>query len=136
MWPGKERNMELKAGIKNTGEVVVTRELCAAQVGSGLLDVYATPMMIALMENVASTGVAEYLEEGQDTVGTKINVDHVSATPIGMKVTVEAELVEVDRRRLVFSVKAFDEAGLIGEGTHERFIIDNEKFFSKAQGKL
>ncbi|MCR4842436.1 MAG: thioesterase family protein [Eubacterium sp.] len=115
---------------------MVTRELCAAQVGSGLLDVYATPMMIALMENVASTGVAEYLEEGQGTVGTKINVDHVSATPIGMKVTVEAELVEVDRRRLVFSVKAFDEAGLIGEGTHERFIIDNEKFFSKAQGKL
>ena len=69
-------------------------------------------------------------------MGTKINMDHVSATPVGMKVTVETELTEVDRRRLVFSVKAYDEAGLIGEGTHERFIIQNEKFLGKAQAKL
>ncbi len=126
----------MEVGIKGTKTITVTEELTAAKVGSGLLEVYATPMMIALMENVASESVAPYLEEGTGTVGTKINVDHVSATPVGMEVRVETELVEVDRRRLVFSVKAYDEAGLIGEGVHERFVIKNESFFAKAQGKL
>ncbi len=126
----------METGIKGTRTVVVTDEMTAEHVGSGMLPVYATPEMIALVENVASNSVAPYLEEGTGTVGTKINMDHVSATPVGMKVTVETELTEVDRRRLVFSVKAYDEAGLIGEGTHERFIIQNEKFLGKAQAKL
>lgn len=126
----------LEAGIKGTGFVEVVRENTAAAVGSGMLEVFATPMMIALMEKTACESVAPYLEEGSGTVGTELNVKHVAATPIGMQVTCETELVEVDGRRLVFHVKASDEAGLIGEGTHERFIINNEKFQSKANGKL
>ena len=126
----------LEAGIKGTGSVEVVRENTAAAVGSGMLEVFATPMMIALMEKTACESVAPYLEEGSGTVGTELNVKHVAATPIGMQVTCETELVEVDGRRLVFHVKASDEAGLIGEGTHERFIINNEKLQSKANGKL
>ena len=126
----------LEAGIKGAGSVEVVRENTAAAVGSGMLEVFATPMMIALMEKTACESVAPYLEEGSGTVGTELNVKHVAATPIGMQVTCETELVEVDGRRLVFHVKASDEAGLIGEGTHERFIINNEKFQSKANGKL
>ena len=126
----------LEAGIKGTGSVEVVRENTAAAVGSGMLEVFATPMMIALMEKTACESVAPYLEEGSGTVGTELNVKHVAATPIGMQVTCETELMEVDGRRLVFHVKASDEAGLIGEGTHERFIINNEKFQSKANGKL
>ena len=126
----------LEAGIKGTGSVEVVRENTAVAVGSGMLEVFATPMMIALMEKTACESVAPYLEEGSGTVGTELNVKHVAATPIGVQVTCETELVEVDGRRLVFHVKASDEAGLIGEGTHERFIINNEKFQSKANGKL
>jgi predicted thioesterase len=103
---------------------------------SGALDVYATPAMIALMENTAFESVAPYLEPGSGTVGTALNVKHVSATPVGMKVTCETELVKVDGRALTFSVKAYDEAGLIGEGEHERFIIYEEKFQAKADAKL
>ena len=116
--------------------MMVTEDKTAKAMGSGDLPVLATPAMIALMEKTACESVAPYLEEGSGTVGTELNVKHVAATPIGMQVTCETELVEVDGRRLVFHVKASDEAGLIGEGTHERFIINNEKFQSKANGKL
>lgn len=126
----------MKTGIKGTQKVTVTEEMTAKVMGSGELSVYATPSMIAFMENTASKSVQGELEEGQGTVGTLINVKHVAATPVGMEVTCETTLVEVDRKRLVFEVKAFDEAGLIGEGTHERFIIDSEKFFAKAQSKV
>ena len=91
--------------------------------------------MIALMENTAFESVASELEEGSGTVGTALDIKHVSATPVGMKVTCESELVQVDGRALTFSVKAFDEAGLIGEGTHERFIVFEEKFQKKADDK-
>lgn len=126
----------MKTGIKGTQKVTVTEEMTAKVMGSGELSVYATPSMIAFMENTASKSVQGELEEGQGTVGTLINVKHVAATPVGMEVTCETTLVEVDRKRLVFEVKAFDEAGLIGEGMHERFIIDSEKFFAKAQSKV
>ena len=126
----------LKVGIENSGEIAVTEEMTAEKVGSGLLPVYATPQMIALMENVASSSVEGELEEGQGTVGTKIEVSHVSATPVGMKVICYSKLIEIDRKRLVFKVKAVDEAGLIGEGIHERFIIDNKRFLEKAKNKL
>jgi predicted thioesterase len=79
--------------------------------------------------------VSPLLEEGQSTVGTIVNVKHVAATPVGMEVSCESELIEIDRRRLVFNVKAYDECGLIGEGVHERFIIDVEKFMSRTNGK-
>lgn len=126
----------MEIGIIGKQEIVVTEEKTAKAMGSGELNVFATPAMIALMENTAYTSVAGRLEAGQGTVGTLMNVQHVAATPVGMKVVCETELVEIDRRRLVFKVKASDEAGLIGEGTHERFIVDNAKFQSRADAKL
>ena len=125
----------LEAGITAKQTITVTEQMTAKVLGSGKLDVYATPSMIALMENTASNSVEECLEEGQGTVGTLINVKHTSATPVGMEVTCETTLTEVDRKRLVFEVKAYDAAGLIGEGVHERFIIDNARFMEKAGNK-
>lgn len=125
----------INTGIKGRLEETVTPEMSAARVGSGLVDVFATPMMIALIEKTCNESVLPYLEEGQGTVGTLVNVAHSAATPIGMHVWCESELVEVDRRRLVFKVKAFDECGPIGEGSHERFIIDTAKFAAKALSK-
>jgi predicted thioesterase len=126
----------LEAGIKGKKEITVTQDKTAKAMSSGALDVFATPAMIALMENTAFESVAAELEPGSGTVGTALNVKHVSATPVGMKVTCETELVKVDGRALTFSVKAYDEAGLIGEGEHERFIIFEEKFQAKADAKL
>ena len=125
----------INTGIKGRLEETVTPEMSAARVGSGLVDVFATPMMIALIEKTCNESVLPYLEEGQGTVGTLVNVAHSAATPIGMRVWCESELVEVDRRRLVFKVKAFDECGPIGEGSHERFIIDTAKFAAKASSE-
>ena len=128
--------MELPKGIVGTKELTVTKDKTAAAVGSGLLDVFATPQMIALMEATASESVAPYLDEGSTSVGTLVNVSHVAATPVGMKVRCESELTEVDGRKLTFTVKAFDECGLIGEGTHERFVVFSEKFMAKTNAKL
>lgn len=125
----------MEIGIKNTLEITVTGNLTAAAVGSGTLNVYATPAMIALIEETAWKSVAPYLEEGQSTVGTRLDVSHVAPTPLGMTVRCETELTEVDGRRLVFAVNVYDEAGLIGKGTHERFIIMSEKFQAKADLK-
>jgi len=126
----------LTEGIKGKQEIIVTEEVTAQQVGSGTLPVFATPAMISLMENTAYKSVAEYLEEGCGTVGTLMNVSHVAATPVGMKVTCETELLKVDGRALTFCVKAYDECGLIGEGMHERFVIMEEKFLAKTNSKL
>ena len=128
--------MELIKGIKGKKEIVVTPEKTAKTVGSGLLEVFATPAMIALMEEVASESVAPALAEGSTTVGTLVNVAHVAATPVGAAVWCETELVEVDGRKLTFTVKAYDNAGLIGEGTHERFIVFSEKFMARTLAKL
>ncbi len=125
----------LKTGIKGHQETTVTEKMLAQNVGSGLVRVYATAMMIALIEKAAVLSVQPYLDEGQGSVGTLVNVSHVSATPLGMKVWADTELIEIDRRRLVFKVAAYDERGLIGEGMHERFIIDNAKFQAKADSK-
>ena len=132
----KEYYYILKEGIKGTQEVVVSEENTAKTMGSGALDVFATPAMIALMEKTAWESVQSYLEEGSGTVGTLMNVKHVAASPVGMKITCETELVKVDGRALTFTVKAFDEAGLIGEGEHERFVVFNDKFQAKADAKL
>ncbi len=126
----------MEIGIKHTITEVVTPDKTAANVGSGLLPVYATPAMIALMEKCASECVAPYIEDGKSSVGTMLNVKHLAASPIGIKVTCTATLTEVDGRRLVFSLEASDEKGPIGEGTHERFIIDVERFMSKCNSKL
>lgn len=126
----------LEVGIKGKKELMVTKENTAKAMCSGALDVFATPAMIALMENTAFESIQSELEEGSGTVGTALNVKHVASTPVGMKVTCETELIKIDGRALTFSVKAFDECGLIGEGEHERFIIFEEKFQAKADAKL
>ena len=128
--------MELKPGIKACKEIIVTKELCADAWGSGGLPVYATPAMIALMENTAWASVEPCMEEGRSTVGTKLDVSHLSASPVGARITCESELIEAEGRRLVFRVKASDDAGLIGEGMHERFIINEDKFMARTEAKL
>ena len=125
----------LTAGLKYKVETVVSGENTAKKMGSGTLDVFATPSMVALMEDAAWKCVADELEPGMGTVGTLMQVKHLAATPLGMRVTAECELTEVDGRRLVYTVTAYDEAGLIGSGTHERFIIQNEKFMAKTESK-
>ena len=125
----------LQTGIKGHKEQTVTPAMSAARVGSGLVDVFATPMLVALVEQTCYESVLPHLDEGQGTVGTLVNVSHVSATPIGRRVWCDSELTEVGRRRLVFNVKAFDEAGLIGEGSHERFVIDTDRFMEKLKSK-
>jgi len=122
-------------GLKGHLERIVTEEVTAARIGSGLVKVFATPMMIALIEQTCYESVLPFLEEGQGTVGTLVNVTHSAATPVGMRVWCDSQLIEVDRRRLVFEVKAYDECGLIGEGRHERFIIDSAKFQAKIDAK-
>ena len=126
----------LEIGLKGRREATVTADITAEAVGSGSLPVYATPMMIALVEATAAGSVQPHLDEGSSTVGTLVNVSHTSATPVGMKVVCETELVEIDRRRLVFKVEVSDEAGPIGSGMHERFVVDDAKFMSKAGSKL
>ena len=123
----------LQTGIRGTGETVVTEGLTARAMGSGELPVYATPALIALVEETAWKSVAGVLEPGQGTVGTKLEVAHLAATPLGRCVRCETELTEIDRRRLVFSAVVWDEAGKIAEGTHERFIVDSERFLARAQ---
>ena len=125
----------LQIGIRGSGEAVVTEALTAKAMGSGELPVYATPAMVTLVEETAWKSVAPALEPGQGTVGTKLDLAHLAATPLGRKVRCETELVEIDRRRLVFSAEVWDEAGKIGEGTHERFLVDNERFQAKADGR-
>lgn len=126
----------IKTGIRGHRETVVTQEMTARAVGSGLLDVYATPCMAALMEETAHTSVGAELMDGEGTVGTAMDIRHLAATPVGMRVSCDSELTEVQGRRLVFRVRAFDEAGLIGEGRHERFIINSAAFLAKAKDKL
>lgn len=128
--------MEIKIGTKCTVEDIVRADKTANKMGSGLVDVYATPAMIALMEMAASQCISDSLQPGQASVGTDISVAHLAATPIGMKVKATAQVMAVDRWQVDFKVIAEDEAGLIGEGEHTRFIIDIEKFMKKAQEKL
>lgn len=121
----------LETGLTHSESTVVDDSNTAKTIGSGGVNVFATPMMIALMEKAARNCVQSRLEEGFSTVGTLVNVTHDSASGLGVKITATAELIEIDRRRLVFSVFAEDEKGIIGKGIHERFIVDVDKFMSK-----
>jgi len=125
----------LKPGILGKQQALVSHSNSAAAMGSGLLEVFSTPSMIALMESAASSSVQKYLEPGKTTVGISINAKHLSATPLGMTVECESELVEVDGRRLVFKITAIDKAGVIGTTTHERMIISSKPFMEKASAK-
>lgn len=122
-------------GIKGREEAVVLPELTAKHIGSGTVPVLATPMMIALMEKTCRLSVKPYLEEGQETVGTHVDVSHDSATPEGMTVWCESEVVEIDRRKITFKVVVYDKDGIVGQGTHERFIIDENRFRDKMEQK-
>ena len=128
----------MEIGTKGTAELTVTEELLANKVGSGLGAVYATPMMIAGLEGTAAASVADALKPGQTTVGCRMNVSHVAATPAGMKVRFETELtaMSANGKMLTFRVAAYDEKGLIGEGEHERAVVWKERFEQKAQAKL
>jgi predicted thioesterase len=127
--------MELKPGLRGTSSLVVAEEHTAARFGAGGVRVLGTPMMIALMENAAFSAIQPLLPEGQSSVGTRVDIRHLAATPIGMSVTATAELIEVDGRRLLFRVEARDEKELIGEGQHERFIITLDRFLSRIEEK-
>lgn len=123
--------MQLVPGMTGESTTTVVYENTADAVGAGGVKVFATPMMIGLMENAAWHAVAPALDAGYATVGTLVNVRHLAATPIGQKVRATAELVEVDGRRLVFNVAAYDEQRKIGEGQHERAIINLERFLAR-----
>lgn len=121
----------LEIGLKYESVVEVTSANSAKTMGSGDMDVFATPSMVALMENAAMMAVASALPEGSATVGTQINTSHIKASPIGATITALAQLTEVEGRKLTFAVKAWDEKGVIGEGVHTRFVVDRERFLSK-----
>lgn len=125
----------LRVGIKGSEHLLADENFSAKTLGSGLLSVFGTPAMIALMEKTAWRSVQGELEEGQGTVGISLEIKHLSATPLGMEVHCESELTEIDGKKLTFSVRAYDEAGFIGEGLHERFIVENERFQTKADAK-
>lgn len=120
-------------GSKGEAVTIVTPDKLAASVGSGSLNVYATPMLAALMEAAACNAVASLLEEGETTVGTELNIQHTAATPQGMEVRAEAELVSVNGRELTLRVSAWDSVGEIGHGMHKRFVVYAEKFQAKAE---
>lgn len=127
--------MEIKVGLIGEVKEMVCDGNTAKTVGSGSLEVFATPAMIALMEKASCRALEGYLDEGTTTVGTKVDVEHLAATPLGMEVTVRSTVTEIDGRRICFIVEAFDEAGLIGKGNHERFVVFSEKFMAKTNSK-
>ncbi|MDR0721910.1 MAG: thioesterase family protein [Treponema sp.] len=130
-----EFNDCLQSGMTGEKTTLVTEQLSAQAWGSGGLPVYSTPAMVALMEGACVNAVDPALPEGFSTVGTELAVAHIAATPLGMQVRATGVLLEVQGRKLRFQVAAFDQSGKIGEGTHSRFIIENEHFLKKAKAK-
>ena len=128
--------MEITIGLKGEAFSQVDREDTAQEVGSGSLMVYATPCMTALMEGAACEAIAACLPDSQTTVGTALNIEHTSATPVGLEVRAEAEVIAVEGKTITFSLHAFDEAGEIGHGTHTRVIVNSQKFLDKTYEKL
>ena len=128
--------MSVTVGLKGRAETVVNESNTAQAACSGALPVFGTPFMCALMEEAAWKSIAPHLEPGQSTVGTRLEVSHDSATPVGMRVWAESEITQVDGKRLVLNVAAFDERGPIGQGVHERFVITDQRFLAKAAQKL
>lgn len=126
----------IEIGKEYTLEITVTENDTARVIGSGELDVLATPKMCALMEECAYKCISADLEEGASSVGTMLNIKHLSATPVGMKVYVKATVSGVDGRKITFDLIASDETGAIGDGTHERFIVYKQKFIEKTYAKL
>lgn len=128
--------MEITVGMKGQATTMVEREDTAYEVGSGSLLVYATPCMVALMEGAACEAISTALPEDKTSVGTQLNISHLSATPVGMEVRAEAEVIAVEGSAITFQVSAFDESGKIGEGTHKRAVISVQKFLDRTYAKL
>ena len=128
--------MEIIVGMKGEAATLVEREDTAKEVGSGDLLVYATPCMVALMEGAACEAIATALKETETTVGTALNIEHISATPVGLEVRAEAEVTAVEGKVITFAVTAYDEAGPIGKGVHRRVIVNTQKFLDRTYGKL
>ncbi len=129
------RSSELRVGLTGVVETTVNDENSADRFDPNMVPAFATPMLVSLMDNAAHQAVKNHLPEGYISVGTRVSVSHVAATPKGMKVTVRATLVEIYRNKLVFEAEAFDEVEKIGEGRLERFVINREKFLNKLQTK-
>ena len=127
--------MTIEVGMKYTAELTVALENTAKAVGSGELEVFATPMMAALMEKAAYMAIAPALPEGDSSVGCELKISHVSATPVGMAVRAEAEVTAVEGKMIHYTVKAFDERGLIGEGTHVRALVHSDRFLERTNNK-
>ncbi len=128
--------MLIEIGMRGEAETLAEREDTALEVGSGSLLVYATPCMAAMMEAAACEAIAKGLSDTETTVGIELNIKHVSATPVGLEVRAEAEVTAVEGKIISFDLKAYDEAGLIGEGTHKRAVVNSQKFLEKAYSKL
>lgn len=128
--------MDIMVGMKGEVFSFVEKEDTAKEVGSGSLLVYATPCMVALMEGAACEAIEEAMDDSKTTVGTELNIQHISATPVGMDVRAEAIVTAVDGKVITFEIHAYDEAGEIGRGTHKRVIVPAQKFLDKAYGKL
>ena len=128
--------MEITIGMRGEAFSDVERSDTAKEVGSGDLLVYATPCMVALMEGAACEAIAGALKDTETTVGTMLNIEHLSATPVGLEVRAEAEVTAVEGKVITFEVTALDEAGQIGKGIHKRVIVNSQKFLDKAYAKL
>ena len=128
-------NIEIKAGMKASTEIVVGTRDTAHHVGSGRIKVLATPVMVMLLEEAALKTVEDSLPSGQQSVGTRLDISHIASTPVGMKVVAHAEVTKVEGRKVTFRAWAEDETELIGEGTHERIIVDLERFDKRVANK-
>ncbi len=128
---GEILEFNLKEGMNATVEKIVAEDDTAAKVGSGNMQVFATPMMIGLMENSALKAVDEHLGEGFATVGIHVDIKHLAATPVGMKVKAISKLVKIDGKKLLFEVEAYDEEKKIGQGNHTRYIVKIDEFLKR-----
>jgi predicted thioesterase len=127
---------EIKEGTKEVMEITVTAADTAAHYGSGLIEVFATPAMIGLMESTAQSAIQKFLPEGYITLGTEVNIKHLKATPVGMKVKCEAVITKVEGKKITLDVKAWDEQGLIGSGAHVRFMVEAASFMEKLKSSF
>ena len=130
-----DMEIAIPQGIENELTKLVTDNDSASNCGSGLLPVFATPALVAFMEQTAHTSIGHLLPEGSTSVGAEINVKHLKATLLGMQVRCHSKLVEADGRRLVFHIEAYDEVGKIGEAVHIRYIVDSKRFMDKLSQK-
>lgn len=128
--------MDITVGMRGEVSSYVEREDTAAEVGSGSLMVYATPCMVALMEGAACEAIADAIPEGKTSVGIALDIQHTSATPVGLQVRAEAEVTEIEGSILTFQITAYDEAGIIGKGTHKRALVTADRFLEKTYTKL